>query len=176
MQTRITQCSEKVGERPRQSVYRRVLRNQSARRPGWSECRMSDFQVGHPDRAPGHDAAAAEPHRTANGALFAKCADCNGSSQQTSQASLAVSIRALREKRSVCGSVPLGSPSPGNQCPRSFPSQRDKAVRIEEYRAASTMAPTPRAMRKTGHSALSLSQFCCRRTIPIARKMSPVPR
>jgi len=43
-----------------------------ARRPGWAECCRSDFQVGYPDRAQGHDAAAAERYRTANGASFSE--------------------------------------------------------------------------------------------------------
>ncbi len=39
--------------------------------PG-AECCRSDFQVGYPDRAQGHDAAAAERYRTANGASFSE--------------------------------------------------------------------------------------------------------
>jgi len=50
-----------------------------------------------------------EQNRTANGALFAKCADCHQKQPAPGQALLTGTIRALREKRSVCGSVPLGS-------------------------------------------------------------------
>ncbi len=46
--------------------------------------RRPDFQVGHPDRPPKHDAAGCEPHRTANGASLAKCADCRPVSSRKS--------------------------------------------------------------------------------------------
>ncbi len=78
-----------------------------------------------------------ERNRTANGALFVECADINPEAMRWLRSwLLSGRIRALRRRRSVCGSVPLDDPlalAQSSSAPAVYQADRRRRSRLFQH-------------------------------------------